>query len=305
MKNILVVALLFVFLGSSSSAFACSAWDLKCWKDKWRAPTQADTGKVVIERGAPGKAIEKGAQDTGKVVIERGGLDTGKAIEKGAQDTGKVVIERGGLDTGKAIEKGASLTPVREYLRAKDIPPPEAGAYGIVIFHSRPTPASKAKLTMVCNSFVAFFPRSETSDVPISDLMITIWPLDNPDAAEAKADDCDFVLSHYDLNASESAINDALKQHASFDGEGPFLIGWSPSNTRGIPDKLVLEVDMSGDNTQEMIDNKFAWWKNKIVEDPSLWRNGWSENVRLAIKEFSERYGDEMIKAFKLVKGTE
>jgi hypothetical protein len=194
---------------------------------------------------------------------------------------------------------------VREYLRAKDIPPPEAGAYGIVIFHSRPTPASKAKLTMVCNSFVAFFPRSETSDVPISDLMITIWPLDNPDAAEAKADDCDFVLSHYDLNASESAINDALKQHASFDGEGPFLIGWSPSNTRGIPDKLVLEVDMSGDNNQEMIDNKFAWWKNKIVEDPSLWRNGWSENVRLAIKEFSERYGDEMIKAFKLVKGTE
>jgi hypothetical protein len=108
MKNILVVALLFVFLGSSSSAFACSAWDLKCWKDKWRAPTQADTGKVVIEKGAPGKAIEKGAQDTGKVVIEKGA--PGKAIEKGAQDTGKVVIERGGLDTGKAIEKDAQDT---------------------------------------------------------------------------------------------------------------------------------------------------------------------------------------------------
>jgi hypothetical protein len=237
-----------------------------------------------------GKTIEKGA---------------GKTIEKGAQDTGKT-IERGAQDTGKEINSGeqnnAPLTPVREYLRAKDIPPPGAGAYGLVVFHSKPTPANRAKLIMVCKSFQAYFPRSETSGVPVTDQMITIWPLDDPNAEMAKADNCDFVLNHYDLNASESAINDARKQHATFDGEGPYLVGWSPSNARGLPDKLVLVIDMSADNDQAMIDHKFLFWKNKIVENPSLWRNGWSlDGVRIAIKDFTDEYGQGILDAIKLI----
>jgi hypothetical protein len=155
---------------------------------------------------------------------------------------------------------------------------------------------------MVCNSFIAFFPRSETSKVSRSDQMITIWPLDEPGAQEAKADDCDFVLKHYDLNASEAAINDARIQHATFDGEGPYLVGWSPSNARGLPDKLVLVVDMSADNTQDAIDNKFRFWKNKIVEDPTAWRGGWSiDALRVAIKQFADQYGSDMLNAIKLI----
>jgi hypothetical protein len=138
----------------------------------------------------------------------------------------------------------------------------------------------------------------------MSDRMITIWPLDDPDARQAKADDCDFILNHYDLNASESAINDARIQHATFDGEGPYLVGWSPSNSRGVPDKLVLVVDMSADNSQAMIDHKFLFWKNKIIENPSLWRSGWSlDGVRIAIKEFADQYGNDMLTAIKLVGG--
>jgi hypothetical protein len=264
-----------------------------------------DLGKT-IEKGAQdtGKTIEKGAQDTGKT-IERGAQDTGKTIERGAQDTGKT-IERGAQDTGKEMNSGeqnnAPLTPVREYLRAKDIPPPGAGAYGLVVFHSKATSANRAKLMMVCKSFQAYFPRSETSGVPVTDQMITIWPLDDPNAEMAKADNCDFVLNHYDLNASESAINDARKQHATFDGEGPYLVGWSPSNARGLPDKLVLVIDMSADNDQAMIDHKFLFWKNKIVENPSLWRNGWTlDGVRIAIKDFSDEYGQGILDAIKLI----
>ena len=78
---------------------------------------------------------------------------------------------------------------------------------------------------MVCKSFIAFFPGSETSTVPVSDRMTTIWPLDDPTEEKAKTDDCDFNLTHYDLNASESAINDARKQQAMFNGEGPYLVG--------------------------------------------------------------------------------
>jgi hypothetical protein len=236
----------------------------------------------------------KGVQDTGP--IGEAARDSGHTIEKGAHDIGHAVQD------AIAIDKAASLTPVREYLRAGDIPPSDAGAYGLVVFQSKPTSANRDKLKMVCNSFVAFFPRSETSSAKPSDRMITIWPIDDPDADKAKADDCDFVLDHYDLNASESAINDARIQHATFDGEGPYLVGWSPSNTRGLPDKLVLVVDMSVDNSQELIDHKFPFWKNMIVQNPSAWRGGWSvDQVRESIKAFADQYGQAMLDAIKLV----
>lgn len=193
------------------------------------------------------------------------------------------------------------LQPVRAYLRAQEIPPSDAGAYGLLVLHSKPTAASRAKLLMVCKAFVAFFPRSETSSVPVIDQMVTIWPLDDPQASQAKTDDCEFVLDHYDLVASQLAISDAQKQHVNFEGEGPFLVGWSPSKARGVPDALVLVVDMSADNNQADIDHKFRFWKNKIIEDPSLWRNGWSvEQVRQAIHNFAEEYGQSMLEAIKL-----
>jgi len=132
--------------------------------------------------------------------------------------------------------------------------------------------------------------------------MITIWPIYEPNSEKAKADDCDFVVDNYDLNASEAAINDAKRQHATFEGEGPYLIGWSPSDTRGHADKLVLVVDMSVDNNQETIDHHFLFWKNKIVEDPSAWRSGFSvERVRIAIHDFANQYGQDMLDAIKLI----
>lgn len=203
---------------------------------------------------------------------------------------------------GSAAGAGARpLQPVRAYLRANDIPPAGVGAYGLIVFQSKPTSASLAKYMMVCGAFIKFFPRSETSSVPLKDQMITVWPLDNPKAKQAKKDDCGYVLDHYDLNASQAAMSDAQQQHAKFEGQGPYLVGWSPSKARKIPDALVLVVDMSKDNTQADIDSKFLFWKNKIVEDPSLWRNGWSaEQVRVAIRNFADEYGAAMLDAIKL-----
>lgn len=200
--------------------------------------------------------------------------------------------------------RSAALVPVREYLRAADIPPAGVGAYGIVAFKAKATPATRAKLEMVCQSFVAHFPPNATipATVPLSDRMFTIWPLDDPASAKAAADDCEFVVDHYDLYAAEAAIGDAKLQNAEFNGEGPFLIGWSPSNTRGAPDALVLIVDISADNTQERIDHDFSFWKDKIVEDPSLWRSGFSvERFRVALHDFADQYGSEVLDAIKLV----
>ena len=128
--------------------------------------------------------------------------------------------------------------------------------------------------------------------------MLTIWPLDEPSSPNAARDDCNFAIDHYDLYAADSAIADAARQGAEFGAEGPFLIGWSPSNSRGVPDKLVLVVDMSLYDSQDSFDQAFQFWKEKIVEDPSLWRSGFSiETVRLPMRDFADHYGDTILKA--------
>jgi hypothetical protein len=208
------------------------------------------------------------------------------------------------ININRSIGGSIDLTPVREYLKSSDIPPHDAGAYGLVVFQSKATPANRAKLTLVCNSFVAFFPRGETSNVPSSGQMITIWPIDQPNAPEVSRDDCNYVIDHYDLNAAEAAIKDAQHQHAVFSGEGPYLVGWSPSNARGVPDRLVLVVDMSNSNSQEVIDHQFLFWKQKIIEDPTLWRHGFSiQRFRAAIRDFANQYGKDLLTSIKLVGG--
>lgn len=165
------------------------------------------------------------------------------------------------------------LLPVREYLKATDIPPSGVGGYGILAFTPKTTSATRAKLLMVCRSFVAHFPSNGSipPTSPLPDRMITVWPLDDPKAEKPAAEDCDYLVDHYDLSAGESAIADAARQRVNLKGEGPFLIGWSPSNTQGAPDTLVLVVDMSADADQERIDRDFAFWEDKIVGDSPLW----------------------------------
>ena len=205
---------------------------------------------------------------------------------------------------GLRVGPGTMLQPVRAYMRGIDIPSVSFGAYGVVAMHARPTTASRARLLKVCGAFVASLPRKEAVPASISqkDLMVTIWPLDQPEAGQAASDQCDFVIDHYDLFGGLAAIRDAERQGAKLDGRGPFLIGWSPSDTRGIPDKLVLVVDMSGFESQDSFDSAFLFWQNKVVRDPALWRTGFSvEGVRLAVRDFVDHYGGNILDAIRLV----
>lgn len=195
------------------------------------------------------------------------------------------------------------IVPTRSFLRAKDIPPASIGAYGVVALRAKPTPANRDRLMKTCIAYIASLPRQNTlpTSVPLSDQMLTIWPLDDPDADEARADDCGFALDHYDLYGGISAIQDAERQNVMLDGSGPFLIGWSPSNTRGIPDKLVLVIDLSSFESQDSFDEAFMMWQRKIVQNPALWRGGFSmEQVRLTLRDFVDHYGQDVVKMFHL-----
>jgi hypothetical protein len=133
--------------------------------------------------------------------------------------------------------------------------------------------------------------------------MLTVWPVDDPDDKGAKNDDCSFVVDHYDLFGGLSAIQDARIQGVTLLGQGPFLIGWSPSKTRGLPDKIVLAIDLSSYNEQSSLNEMFMFWQQKIVQVPTLWRGGFSlEPIRLVIKEFADRYGQDIIDSIKYTK---
>ncbi len=202
-----------------------------------------------------------------------------------------------------AAAPSPALRPVRAYLRAADVPPPTVGAYGLVAFRAKPTSATRARLLMTCTAFIASLPRQQdlAGIVPVSDQMVTIWPLDDPAAKQAAADDCDFLIDHYELYGGISAIEDAGRQGAKLEGEGPYLIGWSPSNTRGVADKVVLVVDLSGFQSQDSFNSAFLFWQKKIVEDPRLWRSGFAiEGIRLALRDFVDRYGENILSAVKI-----
>ena len=192
------------------------------------------------------------------------------------------------------------LVPARVYLRAADIPPPSIGAYGVVALRSKPTPANRERLLRACIAYRASLPPQRTlpSSIPPGNQMLTIWPLDEPDASEALKDDCDFAVDHYDLVGGILAIQDASRhQGANLEGMGPFLIGWSPSNTRGVPDKVVLIFDLSRLESQASFDEAFTIWQKRIVENPTLWVSGFSvTKIRLALRDFVDHYGTDVVK---------
>jgi hypothetical protein len=199
--------------------------------------------------------------------------------------------------------RARALRPVRAYLRAAEVPPPAVSGYGLVAFRAKPTSSTRARLLMVCSAFTASLPRQQdlAGIVPTSEQMVTIWPLDDPEAQQAKDDDCDFLIDHYDLYGGVSAIEDAGRQRAPLDGEGPYLIGWAPSNARGAPDNVVLVVDLSAFQSQDSFNRAFLFWQKQIVENPQLWRSGFVvERFRLAMRDLVDIYGNDILSAVKI-----
>lgn len=190
-----------------------------------------------------------------------------------------------------------ALRPVRAFVPAGDIPPPGVGAYGMVAFASLPTSSSRDRLKKVCLAYLAALPSQDSipKNILLKDQMITFWPIrgevpHNPD--------CDWLIDNYDLFGGTSAIQDTEAQGQKMRGRGPFLIGWSPSGSRGVKDAVVLILDMSPFDSQTSFDGQFEFWRHKITDNPSLWRSGFSvEGIRLAVHDFADRYGSDILKS--------
>lgn len=190
----------------------------------------------------------------------------------------------------------------RSFLYRHRHPPEDYAAYGVVAFPMSATSASRERHEMICEAYVASLPDSSLLDVPITEQMVTAWPVDDEGVAEqlraASAAPggfslCERAVAHYDILTARVSINHA--RSAGLDlaiGRGPFLLAWSPSSRKGDPDAVVLYADLSRYHSQPSINAIFQKWAMDIESNPAIWRDGWSmDDTRLLIRNWADDLG--------------
>jgi hypothetical protein len=185
-----------------------------------------------------------------------------------------------------------------------EMPPREVAGYGIVAFTTRPQPHDVERFKAVCEAYKAtLISQAELPpDTPLSEQMITYWPIVDRNTPEARRADCPHLVENYALRLGLDAIHDADKQKEKLTSRrGPFLIAWAPSDSRFLPDALVLLFDLSSLDGERSFTEAFQDWRQQITDKPELWRHGGFsvEAVRRIIRDTFDRYGDGLMRLIK------
>jgi len=190
---------------------------------------------------------------------------------------------------------------VRALIEPEQIPPRDVAGYGIVAFTTRPLPHDIERYKAVCEAYKATL--TSVTELPLntppSEQMITYWPVTSKNTPEAQRADCAHLVANYALRLGLDAIQDADKQKEGLASRrGPFLIAWAPSDSRFVPDALVLVMDLSTLDTPRSFVEVFQDWRQHITDNPQLWhRNGFDiEAVRRVIRDTFDRYGDGVMR---------
>jgi hypothetical protein len=194
------------------------------------------------------------------------------------------------------------LWAVRALIEPAEMPPRDGVGYGIVAFTTRPLSHDIERYKSICEAYKATLISVPElpSNTPPSEQMITYWPITNKNTPEAQRADCPYLVSNYALRLGLDAIKDADKQNQRLASRrGPFLIAWAPSESRFVPDAVVLVLDLSDKDSQRSFTEVFQDWRQKITDNPEVWRrqNGFDiEMVRRIMRDTFDRYGDGVLR---------
>jgi hypothetical protein len=197
-----------------------------------------------------------------------------------------------------------TVLPTRMAAGPGQYPPKQFKAYGIVAFKTRPTPADRDRYDMICDAYVSSLPYYKDVKAPPNDQMVTVWPVESASwadriNAETRQKVCADAVPHYGLAIALEAIESATKNGAVLDGQGPFLLAWSPGAAKGLPDALVLVSDMSDVINNEQSKQIFARWALDIQNDSSLWDPTWNqERLKLIIRLWADKWGTKALNAY-------
>jgi hypothetical protein len=279
--------LFFFLLLSEGFAWACDLGEV-CRPDD---PTCEARKKSCVEfwykhyrkyQYSPGKHMEK-APTVHKYMRKAPTATEGNKLN------GEIIVG------GKTTE--SKILASRLFVGRHDYPPEEYGAYGIVAFPTLSTPETKDRYQLVCQAYLASLPPSSDLKVSVSKQMVTVWPVDDPkplfELSDDKSKECEYAVAHYDLTTALWALAEARDAGAgTLDGDGPYLLAWSPSGEKGEEDALVLVLDMSSATLSQYFKEQFVDWRTRIEQDPSLWYNGFSlDGLRVTIKYWVDRWG--------------
>jgi hypothetical protein len=176
------------------------------------------------------------------------------------------------------------------------VPPRAFAAYGIVAFPQTRTPDTLKRYEAVCNAYISTLLPPGRLSVPLSEQMVTVWPVDDDDIPRRLPEDnaaCGTAIAHYDLLASLRALREARnKEHIALSGVGPYLLAWAPAAKKGEKDAIVLISDLSSATTPKQFQEYFRAWRHDIEQNSQLWRHGWSiADIRIAIRDWANKWG--------------
>jgi hypothetical protein len=204
-----------------------------------------------------------------------------------------------------SVTPNNTVLPTRMAAGPGQFPPKQFRAYGIVAFKTRPTPADRDRYDMVCDAYVSSLAYYKDVSAPLGNQMVTVWPVETASWAdringESRQKVCTDAVPHYGLASSLEAIDSAKKNGAALDGQGPFLMAWSPGSAKGQPDALVLVADMSDIINNEQSKQIFAQWALDIQNDSSLWDPTWNmEKLTLRIRLWADKWGTRILNTYK------
>jgi len=209
-------------------------------------------------------------------------------------------------DRERAASSAASgpsrLRAVRALIEPAEMPPRDGVGYGIVAFTTRPLSHDIERYKAICEAYKATLISvlELPANTPPSEQLVTYWPITNKNTPEAQRADCPHLVANYALRLALDAIQDADKRNQKLASRrGPFLIAWAPSESRFVPDAVVLVLDLSDKDSQRSFTEVFQDWRQKITDNPEVWRrpNGFNvEMVRRIIRDTFDRYGDGVLR---------
>jgi hypothetical protein len=214
------------------------------------------------------------------------------------------------LDSSAPIGTRLFTPPIREI-------PKGFGAVAILAFpHPPADDVERTRYLAVCTAYVTVLPDSGEIAAfdPDQPQMVTLWPredLTRPASVKAPrlraelVQLCSAAVDNYAYRVADAWMS-RLPKTVAFapDARGPFLVAWAPPAAFGKPNVPILSYDLSDfQNAPEFVQT-LSLWKNEIEADPSLWRSGWDlTRWRLEAQTLSDRYGERIMAAIKLVPG--
>ncbi|UXI04705.1 hypothetical protein [Photobacterium sp. TY1-4] len=167
---------------------------------------------------------------------------------------------------------------------------PEAGyaAYGFVLSPSSGQ-ESRDKLAQLCYRMTENLNPDTDTDFPLPSRVPTYWLVRQQTESHSF---CSTAIPDYDYERARD-----LTSAAGLKGSGPFLVAWQiPFNSQN-----QLEIDL-GALTPEQMGDVVEWWKDKVVQSPSTWQEGYNfEILRWKLVAFINTRSDGILKAFTFI----